>query len=473
MSPNRSEATAAEPISLMKWSRILLVAAFVLSLLIVLTATLLAPDVVPAMPLALIGIVCIAWLFRHPRLNLLVVLATFPLVTGYEAGVDLTEFLFGIYFSLFLGHWYFRKVILEREQLIRSFQDRMIVFLFCWITGYVFIGLMFGAEPLAVRNEYIPFLMLGFYFPIKRIAGIDNGIKALLLLLLWMGAYVAIRNYLALQELVTQATQAWQITTKGRAETNEILLLAPAFAMLVWGAFSKRLISKIVLFALFLALTFGLVMTQSRGYWAAAGFGALLMIVSMDRIRRVQLITLGSIGVAVSALLVVTLFGDRAMLLIAGLWNRLLTLGPSLLGDVSLENRILESKAVLNEILKNPILGYGMGVPYEYFNITVLGTRRWSFIHNGYLSMWYRFGIVGLTIVMVLWLGGISRAVGLLKVVTKRYDKVRLVLSASVLGAMLISALTSSPFYQMDLLLMMTMFLAIVSAVSDQTSSAP
>lgn len=473
MSSNPSDATAAESIAFIRWSRILLATTFGFSLLIVLTATVLAPDVVPTMPFVLIGIVSVVWLFRHPQINLLVVLAAFPLVAGYEEGVDLTELLFGVYFSLFLGHWYFRKVILERERLIDSSQDRLIVFLFCWVTVYVFIGLVFGADPLAVRNEYIPFLMLGFYFPLKRLAGTDHGIRTLLLLLLAIGTYVSIRNFLALRELVAQATQAWQITTKGRAETNEILLLAPAFAMLVWGTFSERYLSKIALFSAFLALTFGLVMTQSRGYWVAAAFGALVMFVSLDRNRRVQLVTLGSIGIAISAALVVTLFGDRAMLLIAGLWNRLLTLGPALLADVSFANRVLESRAVLDEILRNPVLGYGIGVPYDYFNITVSGTRRWSFIHNGYLSLWYRFGIVGLVTGMTLWLGGISRAFGLLKVVTNRYEKVGLVLSASVLGAMLISALTSSPFYQMDLLLTMTMFLAVVSAVSGRTSRNP
>ncbi|MGA7304961.1 MAG: O-antigen ligase family protein [Rhodothermales bacterium] len=463
------ESALPSEIAFVKWSRRLLGVAFGLGLFVIVAATLLAPTLVPYVPLGILGTVAGVWLFRHPSLNLLLVLALFPLIAGFEEGVDLGEFAFGVYFATYLASWYFGVIFLERTPLVRTFQDRMVVFLFLWVTGFVLISFIFGAEPVAIRNEYIPFMMLGFYFPVKRMCADERGVRALLILLLWMGLYVTVRNYLTLQQIISKATQVWQITQKGRAESNEILLLCPAFAMLTWASFTRTALRKTVLFALFLFITLGLVLTQSRGYWAGAAVGGIVMLFVLDKPRRIQLITMASIGIALAVGLVVLLFGGRSLLLTAGLWNRVSSIGPTVVSDISLINRWLESKVVWGKIVENPILGYGMGVPYEYYNLTISGTMKWSFIHNGYLSMWYRFGIVGFVVSMVIWVTAIAKGIRIARITDNRYRAILCVLATSVLCSMLVSAITSGPFYQMDTLLVLTMLFAFVSAAADAT----
>jgi len=277
--------------------------------------------------------------------------------------------------------------------------------------------------------------------------------------------YVTLRNMIWMRDLVSEAKVAWQITQKARVVTNEILLVVPASAMLAWTVHNQRWRTKTLLILSFLGMILALVITQSRGFWLSFAFGSLVMLWFLRKRERTELITIGIAGILVSLVLVFLVFPDTAPLLFAGMFNRVLSLGTAVTRDVSLINRFLESIAVWDRIERNPVLGYGLGVPYQYFNITVSGTRDWSFIHNGYLGLWYRFGIFGTGLILALWLRGIYHSAQLARKKIDTRHKMAVLASLAVLSSLLVSNLTSNAFFHMDSLFMFAIVIGMTEGV--------
>jgi O-antigen ligase len=309
--------------------------------------------------------------------------------------------------------------------------------------------------------------MLGFYFPIKWfVSERENGIKILFIVLIWTGLIITIRNVLQLQELLSQATMAWQVTRKGRVATNEILIVLPAFTALVWALHSRLSPGKLLRYVAFLFFVLGIVLTQSRGYWVSFSFGMLIVFLVLAHRARVELVLVGVVGLSAAIGLVFTLFGDTAVLLVAGLLNRIISLATATTSDPSLLNRFLENRALMAKISDNPIMGYGMGVSYSFHDLTVGGTKARAFIHNGYLGLWYRFGIVGLITVMTLWLGSIRNAISIARRSSDAWSRYGAMVTAAGLSSILVSGMTSTPFYQNDLMLMFALMTGMTAGIA-------
>lgn len=452
-----------------QYGRLVLAAGLVSGIAFILLLVALAPELVPYLPALPLGCVAAWFLFRRPALNLAVLLAVFPLVADFEEGLDVQEILFGLYYLSFLGHWYFKNVLLEQRRLLNSITDRLAVFILLWVALYVPLSFAFGGDPIAIRGEVLAFTFLGFYFPVKSmVARTKNGVRILFLVLVWAGLFVTVRNFALLQQLLSEATMAWQITQKGRIATNEILIVVPGFAVLSWALLSGRLRAKAIGYALFLILAFGLVMTQSRGYWVAFALGIAVIILALERRRKVELLVVGAAGILFSITLVFYLFGENALLLAAGLFNRILSLATAATEDISLINRFLESKTVLTRILENPVLGHGMGIPYSYHDPTIAGTRTRPFIHNGFLSLWYRFGIVGLVSVCAFWFISIRTGFSLARRKGPVWNRIGAMVAAASLTSLILSGMTSTPFHHNDLMLMFALLAGMATGLDER-----
>ena len=131
--------------------------------------------------------------------------------------------------------------------------------------------------------------------------------------------------------------------------------------------------------------------------------------------------------------------------------------------DISLVNRFIETSAVWESVRLNPILGYGMGVPYRVQDIILDITYLKAFVHNGYVALWYKFGIWGLGM-MLFFLGMVVRnAVRAFKTSQETtVIRIACLAVAASFSALFLSAITSNPFYIND-----TMFIyAVLAGIS-------
>ena len=312
----------------------------------------------------------------------------------------------------------------------------------------------------------MPFAMLGLYFPVKEFCREEeHGAAWVIAVFVWVGLFITVRNLLNFRAIILTATEAWQVAD-ARPGLNEMQILVPLLAALILMLFARKWLPRTGLLALFIALLAALVMTKARGYWGDFIFGVgVLFFLLHGRYRgRLLLLIVGSTGVIV--FLALAFFGPLVELVVTGTADRFSTLGTALTEDRSLVNRFIETQAIWEHIKQNPILGHGFGTTFTYFDIVFVGTRTKSFVHNGFVALWFKLGIGGLLLMLWAWGGAIWQA---LKVywdegLPRPYRIIALIMAVSLI-AIIPSANTSNPFILIDQVYTFTLQLAVACGV--------
>ena len=438
---------------LLKWGAFILWSAFGFILLLLLYLTWAAYWILPFVPIVLLAPAAAFYLFKRPLLNLAVVLSGFSLIVGFKAGLQAEEILYGLYYLSFLGYWFFTRSYLQRQVICNRPEERTLLIFLVLVTLTVPLSVAFDGWPDMIFGEWLSFTMLGFYWPIKEaIEKDERGLKVVVGSLIVVGLFVLVRNLLEYQSDLSNAEQLWQIASS-RAITNESLLMIPAFFCIVLYLRTRSFPGRMLLLATVLGMFAGLILTQSRAYWVTffLGTGFIFMFVSgKDKIRILSVGIVSAVGIGTLAYVIL---GDYLMLVLSGLLDRFLTLQSAVSNDVSLINRFLETQGVWEHIKVNPILGYGMGVPYRFYNITFEYSEIKTFVHNGYVALLFKFGVWGLGMMLFMMVRFFVTAFQNWK---KRHDQLlpRLI-SLSVAAGLLalsVNATTANPFYQNDLM---------------------
>jgi O-antigen ligase len=114
-----------------------------------------------------------------------------------------------------------------------------------------------------------------------------------------------------------------------------------------------------------------------------------------------------------------------------------------------------------------------MGVPYSVFDIVSGETITKPFSHNGFLMIWYKFGLIGLVALVFVWGRGLWVGIRTLwqQRVAGRWRLYGLMMVVS-LAAMLPSANTSLPFYTSDTGLAFTIVVGVSMGLHWRKSKA-
>ncbi|MDA1029619.1 MAG: O-antigen ligase family protein [Bacteroidetes bacterium] len=445
------------------WGSALLVAVFGIGMMLLAFITWKVDWVLPFIPVILIGGIGMWWLFQRPLLNLAVVLSSFVLISDFEEGIQITEVFYGLYYMSFLGYWFFKRLFLDHNPVFERAEEKALWVFLILVTLSIPLTLLFGGTFKLWLGEWLSLSLLAFYFPVKEaVIKYDKGLKVMIGVILFVGLYVLARNGMEYMLAITDAVQAWEIA-KGRAVTNEGLLMVPAFFSLAMYLFSVEWKQKTAFLGLFIAFFAGLILTQSRGYWVAFVLGAAILFLLIPRQQKGRLLVTGVVTFAVVFSVAVLALGDVLILVLGGMLDRLLSIGTATTKDISLVNRFLETGAVWEHIKTNPILGHGMGVSYRFYDLTYEFSDSKPFIHNGYFALWYKFGIWGPALILSFLGICIRRAV----VVVRRNQGNHIAGTACLaviacLAAFSLSANTSNPFYINDPMFIFSVMTGIV-----------
>ena len=434
--------------------------AFLLTLLV---SRFSGPFVVLVIPTLFLGGIALFHLFKHPLLNLAVVLGLFVLVSDYEEGIQFIEVLYGLYYLSFLAHWFVTRIIVFKDPILSQPEDKAFFIVLVVITASIPLTFLFDGSPRSLLSEWTSLMLLGFYFPIKEACiRHKNGIKIIVGVLLWIGIFAAIRNVILYRQSLLSAELAYQIAT-GRVHFNDNILMASSIIALALLTYSKKIRYLIPSTILFILLLSGLILTLSRAFWMAFLVGVGLMFLAVDTQYKRRLIILSITGVGCFVSVIILFLNDYVDLIFLGLADRLLSIPAAITNDPSMINRFYESKVVLNRIFQNPILGYGMGVPYIFYDIVHGGTDQDPFVHNAYLGLWYKFGILGLSLIIYIWLKVLRDGIRTLRINSMPLTRIATFSSAMALTAFAVGAMTSNPFFLMDGTLLFGMLTGLVA----------
>lgn len=470
----RATLFSVSPRAFWNWGRLVLGGAFALSLLLIVFFTWTAPQYALVVPV-LLAAAALAWvLFQHPLLNLGVVLAGFVTVAHYNEGISLVEAVYGVYALGFLAHWFATRFFLYRDRVLDTPAARALFLFLVGATLIIPLSILLGARPANIMGEWIALAFLGFYFPIREAcARYRHGTAVVVVLLGWVGLYVSIRNGLDYRAGLSSAKYLFQIV-KGRVITNDALLLAASLLGIVFLVYAERWRDRALLLGGFLAAFAGLILTQSRAGWVAFLFGTGILFVLARPVHRKRLALYGLVGIA--AILGAGFFflGNALWLILAGLFERAATLGQGAGQDISFMSRFVEAEGALARLRESPLLGMGLGVSYQFFDIISQTTVERHFIHNGYVGLLYRFGVWGFGLVMFFWFASIWHAFKAFRWSTlPSVPRVSALAALLCLVCFLLTAFTSNPFFLKDTTLLFGIITGIAGGVEARQRHAP
>lgn len=433
-----------------------------------------SPPLALLVPGTLLGLLALRWLFTRPLLNLVVLVTLFAITAGYKEGVQVDEVAFAIYFLLYAAHWLFIRVVIQGEPLLRDASDWFVALFLVYVIGSLALTVLHRGDLLMALNEGFNFSLLALYFPFRDVCEREErGLTVLFSLVIILGLVASLRNFLHFQAILSDATYAWQIA-RGRVMVNEMFLLVAALITLTTALYARRITWILIYSGLFGTTSVALILTQSRAYWVDLALGVFLLFLLIDLQRKKRFVVLGALGAFSFVGVLYLLVGDFLFLLAYGLADRLLSLQSATSSDISLINRFFEMEALWALIKVNPIIGYGMGVKFTFFD--AISHANWvkTFAHNGYMMLWFKFGLVGLSLILGLWGRSLWVAFRTAREHTASLDVRMFALALGIcLIALIPSHNSSATFSTGDTVLMFGLLTGWISGLSRRATIAP
>lgn len=338
-----------------------------------------------------------------PLAPLAVAFGLFGFASSYQAGIQPVEILFALYGYGYLGVWFGLRMWAYRERVLFDFRDAVFALLPAYVVAAFVLTAVNRGSMMGAVSDAMNFSMLLFYFPVREVvARYKAGPWMVAGALAYLGAVAFIRNALLLQSVFSSAEYAWQVA-RTRAAANEMLLLIPAVGALALAVHERGWFRPILLTGASVLFAIGVILTQWRAYYVDLALGVMLIGLLAGGVGRRRLVGLGAIGLVVGGGLAFLLFGDFVTLMVLGILDRILSIGTATSSDISLINRFYEWEVAWELIRVNPILGYGPGVSFGFFDAIFKGTWEKSYVHNGFLLLWYKFGIFALIGIVLAW----------------------------------------------------------------------
>ena len=427
-----------------------------------------------ALPVAALGIIAVCFFFANPTLNLVVAILGFVLMASNETGFQPIEIAYATYLFAVLVTWFLRHIVFKPEEILTEKTDWALALFLGLLPATLILTWLFHGDFRVATSELISLSMLLVYFPVKHtVAHHKLGPRIILTTVIVMSSAVAVSNVSNYASDLAGATALWQVAGS-RVVVNDCLLMVGAMMSLVLLVYSRGPVS-LLLSSGALALTFaGLIMTQARGFWLAFLFGTFALIILVRTPERIKILTTGSI---LSVLIIGVghlLLGPFLNVILEGIFERFGSISTAFTQDISLVNRFRETSAVFEKIVVNPLIGYGPGVSYLFYDIVHQATDTDSFVHNGYLGLWYKYGLWGLGLILYFWYSTIKLGLRAFRSdAADHWTRLAGLAGAIPLIALTISTLTQNPFFLKNYLFVIAVAAGLSTGAGQRMSLQP
>ncbi|WP_018127407.1 O-antigen ligase family protein [Balneola vulgaris] len=316
-----------------------------------------------------------------------------------SAGIEPIEIPFLVLSSLLAAFVAFKFI--TGNLPLHTFQDTLFLVLHLLLPFAIILGMINGANTYTAVGEITFYSGVLIYFPLRELLNKASFQKLMAGLLLLTIGFVLIRNFIDYRQIIIQAFMPWQ-AENARVALNELIIMIGVLLFFTSTISYSKLSMKALSFLAFCISLMGLILTQSRGYWIATLFGLGIIFLLVNKSQKRQILLIGGTSLITGVLLLNLFFSDLLEIVVNSLIERFSSITSTQL-DISLRERVLETKKVWELISANPIVGYGFGVTYPRRFLMEGFTTSYSYVHNGYLAVWYKLGLLGLLFFISTW----------------------------------------------------------------------
>lgn len=339
-----------------------------------------------------------AYVLWNRTLLALAALVSCIFVVYNPPGLDPGELL---YYMLWMATVVFILLPLLYNGQIRidtALDKQYLLFILLVIMG-VGTGILFSGRGVKVFEEVLYFYSgVMFYFVFKSRMDDKKFRLGLLLSMIFVYLYVLLRTYTSYRSAIYSAVEEWELNF-ARGAGNENFLLIGTTGVLITILYARTKLQQLGLTLLFVASLGAVVVTLTRSLWVVTILSAMIVffyVGAPERRRMLQYVAAATVLVTVVAVIYI----DVTRFILELLAFRFQSFGDGA-EDLSLKERIVETQSVWAMIMQNPIAGWGFATPYLRENIIMNRTSSFtSYIHNGYLAIWFKLGIFGLLAIL-------------------------------------------------------------------------
>ena len=356
------------------------------------------------------------------------------------------ELLYHVYLLALLGCWILGGIFLLKRNYLRSSADWFLLAYLIWATLTLGLTIINGGIMREAIAEWLPLSLFAFYYIFKDIAyRSPHRINGLLAALGVLAAYLALDNFVEYYVDLTSATEMWRLMVE-RVRDNEPVLIISALGSLCYFLYAKASLTKYLSLGLALLMFGSIIITQSRTLWVATLLGVGIIYLSVRVQAKKRLLVWSFIGLLCILVLFAILLRDYFFIISSSLIERAGSLQTATSQDISLLNRFNEWSAAWEKIKHSPFIGYGFGVQYHFFDLTREATMVKSHIHNMYIGISYRHGLIGLSLIIAFFILVFKNAWFLLQAAKKHPFKQKIAaFTLSSMVCLLLMAMTESP----------------------------
>ncbi len=342
------------------------------------------------------------------------------------------------------------------------------VLAFILVAAFAFIYSIIGSDVSISRAgvDFRNFFHLSLFFLVMYYVKNQRQLKSMMLGIGIVGSALAImqlmqwiigyeHNFLSCRvEAVVTAGREYEKVARVMFPGTSIILFTLNTIIAVYIFKGLQLRWRMLLIAATTLLSFAMLATFSRALWVAVLIGSLLIVFFARRklttYPRILLLVVG-------AALLITL-GLRAKILQTDIvkdviYSRSLSTVSAIrnLRDDTLYMRFMEYHYAWKKITENPLLGIGFGTAYRpniFGNVEYERESNGTFVHNGYLAIQLRMGLLGSLVFLWLMLTFFYRVLSRWKKIKEPFYRAVVVgIAASILGVLIFNITTSAFLY--------------------------
>jgi len=404
--------------------------------------------------------------YKKPQLISFALIFFALLAFEQETGTNIQE---ALYYGLLAGSvaLIVPYLTLTGQLKLRQSIDKAYLVFFIFLIYGIFLGFLSGAMMKNRIDDMTILFPFFTYFIFRDHIKDDTTIRNILLLIVLMILLITLRNIRNYQQILLEAVMDWQIQ-KARVAKNEVFLMLGSVGFLIVYAFQTKWIPRLIYLGLFVIAFSGLILTQSRGYWLAFLVSMTLFFLFADRGVRFNIVITVVVMIIGAAFVAFTYYYSATMLIIENFTYRFSVTGGVAKLDASLLERVLEAQRVWERIVVNPFAGYGLGYTYPRYGIIYGYSTHTSYIHNGYLAIWFKLGLFGLLAILYYVFQLLKTNFQLLKRGTSPFTRqLAMILFCQVSGMMVVN-ITSPQFLGFDSVLLLTIIGAVTASMADR-----
>lgn len=353
---------------------------------------------------ALVGLPLFAgitvYLVKHPKVWLGFVLLLLPLfLADTGIGLSVSEAVTGGFILSSILCWVFFKAA-TGYSFIQSWAD---VFLIAFL-----LLSCINAVPAVLNDvpfdqwisEWMLFLLLLYYFPLREYFGGSNRELSQLLIICSL-AIIIMAGYTG-YDWVTRSNN--QLVYAYQLIASRSRLFAPVFSfgltmVIAIYYFVRTTRMRLYLIALGIINLLGLVQSVTRSLWLMFIVSTVLTMCFFSFRQNFKLIMAACL-IAAIAFSTASFLYPRATTLALKLVSKRMSQGTLRGGDHSFETRVYEAESVWKEIKRYPLSGSGIRAQYVSWDPIEQKHSTKPFVHIGFISIVFKMGI-GLSVLLL------------------------------------------------------------------------